>query len=204
MENHGSPGWDGPVDFWEFVRFQVIGSKATLQTPFGTRQMTYADYTASGRGVEFVEQHLREVLQFYGNTHTEDDATGVRTSSRLSHAEAAIKRLVHADEPYKIVMVGAGSTGAVHRLQQILGVYLPPAAMDNLGKQLSGYFSRTESDEFTRYLKSKRPIVFVGPYEHHSNEVSWRECWVDVVEIDLSPTGLIDLDALERAKGRKR
>ncbi len=186
------------TDFWEFVRSQVIGAQATLETPFGTRRMTYADYTASGRGVEFIEQHIRNVLEYYGNTHTEDDATGVVTTSRLSYAESTIKRLVHADEPYKIVMVGAGSTGAVHRLQQILGVYLPPAGKDALGKQLAGYSSRSEADEFVRYLKSKRPIVFVGPYEHHSNEVSWRECWVDVVEIDLSPTGLIDLDDLER------
>lgn len=198
MSDREKTGPNPDADFWEFVRSQVIGSQATLETPFGTRQMTYADYTASGRGVEFIEKYICNVLEYYGNTHTEDDATGVVTTCRLGHAESTIKRLVHADESYKIVMVGSGSTGAVHRLQQILGVYLPPAAKADLGEQLAGYFSRAERDEFVRYLKSKRPIVFVGPYEHHSNEVSWRECWVDVVEVDLSPTGLIDLDDLER------
>ena len=197
MVDHETVDLNRDEDFWEFVRSQVIGAKAAIETPFGTRQLTYADYTASGRGVGFIEDHIRSVLQYYGNTHTEDDATGTATSARLERARSTIKQLVHADEPYKIVTIGSGSTAAVHRLQQILGVYLPPAARDALGEQIAAYFSRTERDEFVAYLKKKRPIVFVGPYEHHSNEVSWRECWVDVVEIDLSPTGLLDLADLE-------
>jgi selenocysteine lyase/cysteine desulfurase len=188
---------DRDQDFWGFVRTQIIGAAAVIETPFGSRQLTYADYTASGRGVAFIEDHIRSALEFYGNTHTEDDATGTATTERLERAQATIKKLVHADEPYKIVTIGAGSTAAVHRLQQILGVYLPPAGKEDLRAQLAGYFSRAEQGEFVSYLKKRRPIVFVGPYEHHSNEVSWRECWVDVVEIDLSPTGLIDLEDLE-------
>ena len=42
-------------------------------------------------------------------------------------------------------------------------------------------------------------MVLVGPYEHHSNEVSWRECYAQVVEIELTADGLLDLDDL-RAK----
>ena len=127
MSDGETPGVCPDADFWEFVRSQVIGSQATLETPFGTREMTYADYTASGRGVEFIEKYICNVLEYYGNTHTEDDATGVVTTCRLSHAESTIKRLVHADGSYKIVMVGSGSTGAVHRLQQILSASSWPA-----------------------------------------------------------------------------
>jgi selenocysteine lyase/cysteine desulfurase len=41
--------------------------------------------------------------------------------------------------------------------------------------------------------------VFIGPYEHHSNELPWRESIADVVEIPEDGDGRIDLDALERA-----
>ncbi len=38
-----------------------------------------------------------------------------------------------------------------------------------------------------------RPVVFVGPYEHHSNELPWRETIADVIEIEEAPDGHIDL-----------
>lgn len=193
-------------DFWDLVRSEVIGRDAEITTPFGRRRLTYADYTASGRGVRFIEEYIRTILEEYGNTHTEDDATGSLTTIRLARAEATIKQLVGADESYKVVLVGSGSTGAVHRLQQILGVYLPPAAKEILSGQVRDYFRQSPSvegefDRFSDFLRERRPIVFVGPYEHHSNEVSWRECWADVVEIDLTPDGFIDLADLERKVG---
>ena len=46
-------------------------------------------------------------------------------------------------------------------------------------------------------------MVFVGPYEHHSNEVSWRECFAEVVEIELTPQGLLDIEDLRRKVSRE-
>ncbi|MFT5683008.1 MAG: selenocysteine lyase/cysteine desulfurase [Myxococcota bacterium] len=42
-----------------------------------------------------------------------------------------------------------------------------------------------------------RPVVFIGPYEHHSNELPWRESIADVVVIDEDRNGRIDLALLE-------
>ena len=42
-----------------------------------------------------------------------------------------------------------------------------------------------------------RTVVFVGPYEHHSNELPWRESIVDVVTIRENADGLIDLVHLD-------
>ena len=39
--------------------------------------------------------------------------------------------------------------------------------------------------------------MFVGPFEHHSNEVSWREGFATVVEVRLDADGAIDLAHLE-------
>ena len=40
-------------------------------------------------------------------------------------------------------------------------------------------------------------MVFIGPYEHHSNELPWRESIADVVSIPLTECGQIDLGVLE-------
>jgi selenocysteine lyase/cysteine desulfurase len=175
-------------DLWDRVRGSIIGGNAFLDTPFGRRRLTYADHTASGRGVTLIEDQLRTALELYGNTHTEDDATGSITSERLRDAETLIKRLVNAGPEHKLVTVGAGTTAAVHQLQQILGIYLPPAGRD---------FFQARREE-------NRPVVFVGPYEHHSNEVSWRECHAEVVEIELTDEGLLDLDDLRAKAGSAR
>ena len=41
--------------------------------------------------------------------------------------------------------------------------------------------------------------MFIGPYEHHSNELPWRESVADVVVIDEDADGHVDLADLERA-----
>ena len=190
------------IDFWEQVRRSVIGGSAALQTPFGRRRLTYADHTASGRAVGFVEDYMRGILALYGNTHTEDDATGTITSSRLRQAEATIKRLVNAGPEHKIIAVGAGTTAAVHQLQQILGIYVPPAGKDLFAGLLKASLSPGEHGALLWHLLRSRPVVFVGPYEHHSNEVSWRECFAEVVEIELDSRGMLDIGDLRRQLGR--
>src|SRR5690606_12903985 len=45
--------------------------------------------------------------------------------------------------------------------------------------------------------RDQRPVVFIGPYEHHSNELPWRESIADVVMIPEDLDGRIDLRRLE-------
>jgi selenocysteine lyase/cysteine desulfurase len=42
-------------------------------------------------------------------------------------------------------------------------------------------------------------VVFVGPYEHHSNLLSWRRSLTEVVEIGVDEGRLMDVAALRRA-----
>jgi selenocysteine lyase/cysteine desulfurase len=184
-------------NFWQSVRENVIGREISITTPFGVRLITYADYTASGRGVYFIENYLVEILKLYGNTHTEDDATGMLTTQRVKEAEGMIKRFVNADDRYKLVQEGYGSTGAIHRLQKILGVYVPPRLRVNLEEAVSEYFTEEQYERFTGYISEMRPVVFVGPYEHHSNELTWREGFCKVEEIDLDGNGIINLKDLD-------
>src|SRR6476469_7286499 len=65
----------------EYIRDSVIGDDEAADGPFGPRRVTYADYTASGRSLTFIEDYVRAaVLPRYANTHTESAGTGRQTS----------------------------------------------------------------------------------------------------------------------------
>jgi len=198
-----------PLDF-EFLRRELIGADAPIQTPFGERLMMYADYTASGRCLCFVENYLRQIQRFYANSHTEDDISGRSMTQLLREAEASIKRSVNAGDSGRIICVGSGATGAIDKLQQIIGVSLPPATRQQLGVLLGDALGADQLERFKRYLREHQPVVFVGPYEHHSNEISWRENLATVVSVQLDAEGGIDLNHLEALlrepayRGRKR
>ena len=174
------------MDLIEKVRESVIGKDTAVETPFGLRRVTYADYTASGRSLSFIEDFIRErVLPLYANTHTETSGTGLQTTRFREEAREIIRECVGADhEEHAVIFAGSGSTGAVDRLINILGIRLPAPLEET--HHLSSHIS-----------SEQRPVIFVGPYEHHSNELPWRESLADVIEIDEDADGRIDLSQLE-------
>ena len=179
----------------EFLRTQIIGADAPLATPFGERRMVYADYTASGRGLHFVEDYMKALQRLYANSHTEDDTSGRVTTALLHQAEEIIKRSVNAGPDGRIISCGYGATAAIDRMQQLLGVKAPAATRELLAQLMEG-FTGEGSAAFEAYRERHQPVVFVGPYEHHSNEISWRESLVTVVEVRLAPDGGVDLEHL--------
>ena len=91
-----------PLEF-DFLRRELIGADAPIQTPFGERLMMYADYTASGRCLCFVENYLRQLQRIYANSHTEDDISGRSMTQLLREAEAGIKKSVNAGASGRII-----------------------------------------------------------------------------------------------------
>lgn len=175
------------MDLIERIRGDVIGSDTAVVTPFGRRRVTYADYTASGRALGFVEDYIRRsVLPMYANTHTETSGTGLQTTRFREEARDIIRRCVGATpEEHAVIFAGSGSTGAIDRLITIMGLRVP-AELDDRYHLID------------QIPAGERPVVFVGPYEHHSNELPWRESIADVIEIPEDADGHVDLEALER------
>jgi len=178
------------------LRQQIVGVDGLIETPFGERLMLYADYTASGRSLHFVEDYLLSLQRLYANSHTEDDTSGRVTTELLRQAEERIKQAVNAGPDGRIIACGTGATGAIDRMQQLVGVKLPAASRALLDGLLQGFLGQ-RAEAFEAYCRLHQPVVFVGPYEHHSNEVSWRESLATVVEVALADDGGIDLRHLE-------
>ncbi len=169
----------------ETIRASVIGDDEAVAGPFGIRRVTYADYTASGRSLAFIEDYIRDaVLPLYANTHTESSGTGLQTTRFREEARRLVLQGVGGDERHAVVFCGSGSTAAINRMIDVLELRIPADLDDRY--DLRG-----------RIPAAERPVVFIGPYEHHSNELPWRESICDVVTIHEDHDGRIDLAQLE-------
>ncbi len=169
------------------IRASVIGDDEAVMGPYGLRRVTYADYTASGRSLTFIEDYLREaVLPLYANTHTESSGTGLQTTRFREDARAIIRESLGGNQDdHAIVFCGSGSTAAINKLVDVLNLRLPADLDDHWNLRAA-------------IPADQRPVVFLGPYEHHSNELPWRESIADVITIPEDADGRIDLAALER------
>src|SRR6185295_19191657 len=109
-------------DVARFFRQNEVGRRARIETPFGRRLLCYADLTASGRFLHFVEAWMRRVAPFYANTHTAISSTGRIMTELREEARAVVRRAVNAGPDDLALFVGAGATAAVNKLIGMLGL----------------------------------------------------------------------------------
>ncbi|NNJ72169.1 MAG: aminotransferase class V-fold PLP-dependent enzyme, partial [Enterobacterales bacterium] len=119
-------------DLVQKINDSVIGANHLFKTPFGEKPLIYADYTASGRSLSFIEDYIREqVMPAYANTHTEFSYTGAQTSHFREQARGIIHKAVNGRDDDKIIFYGSGATCAINKLISILGMRLPKELSDH-------------------------------------------------------------------------
>ena len=169
-------------EYFQQFRRHIVGVDQTFHSPYGVKNIIYADWTASGRLYGPIEQKLfHEIGPMVANTHTETSFTGSVMTMAYHKARKIIKQHVNASEEDILITVGTGMTGAVNKFQRILGLKVS----ENL-------------KEHTNVPEALRPIVFVSHMEHHSNQTSWLETIAKVEVIPCDETGLICFDSFQK------
>lgn len=155
------------------------------------KKRLYFDWTASGLAFKPIESRLYKILAFYANTHSDSNIYAQKMELLYKEAKRHIKQSLELDSNFALIATGYGASGAIKRFQEIIGLYIPP---------------RTRN-RFEPSLQKDLPLVLVGPMEHHSNEVSFRESLCEVKRIPLDDNGLLDFCQLEEIlianKGRE-
>jgi selenocysteine lyase/cysteine desulfurase len=173
-------------NYFASFRKNIIGHKQVFESPFGPKEIFYADWTASGRAYRPIEEYLqKEIMPFLGNTHTETTVTGRLMSAAYEKAKLIIKEHLGANNDDVLVFCGSGTTAAVNKLQRILGLRMPERATDYLKNPDEKWFPADEQ---------LRPVVFVTEMEHHSNQISWLETIAKVEIIPCGKDGNVDLE----------
>ncbi|WP_024275237.1 aminotransferase class V-fold PLP-dependent enzyme [Hyphomicrobium sp. 802] len=162
-------------DRLNFLASELIGRDAEILGPFGAKPLIYADYVASGRALALVERFvIDKILPFYANSHTEASFCGGLMTRFRRAARAAIAECCNADSRYAVIFAGSGATAGLNRLVSLFGI----------------------REHVTHGVV---PRVIIGPYEHHSNILPWRESGAEIVEIAEAATGGPDWDQLHAA-----
>jgi selenocysteine lyase/cysteine desulfurase len=187
-------------NFFAAFRRDIIGRQQTFESPFGKKQIIYADWTASGRAYQPIEEYIqKKIMPFIANTHTETTLTATLMTKAYEEAKFIVKEHVHADCDDILIFCGSGMTSAVNKLQRILGLRISERIMD--------YVKKDTLEDCLQLDEVLKPIVFVTHMEHNSNQVTWLETIATVEIIESDENGNVDLEyfryLLEKFKHRK-
>lgn len=159
----------GGVDAIAALADGLVGQHAVVDGPFGVKKLVYADYVASGRALRQVEHFILDEVLPYYAN---------------SHTEASYCGGLMTRLRREARAAIAGCCGADQRHAVIFTGSGATAGINRL-VALFGAGPGTR--------------IIIGPYEHHSNILPWRESGVEVVEIPEAASGGPDLSALAKA-----
>lgn len=166
--------------YFQKFRENIVGYKKEFDSPYGKQIIHYADWIASGRLYEPIEQKMKDQFGPYvANTHSESTTTGTLMTKAYHYAHQYIKQHVNAGPNDVIITAGFGMTAVINKLMRILSL-----------KGCGGTYRDCVK-------KMDKPVVFVTHMEHHSNHTSWFETIAEVVQLEPDKDLLVDLEDLQ-------
>lgn len=170
-------------EYFRPFREDTIGHDAVIAGPYGEKRILYADWIASGRLYRPLEERMIDICgPWVANTHSESTHCGQLMTMTYHEAREAIKRHIGAKPSDILLPAGSGMTGALGKLQRLLGLKVPEQVRPKLALK-----------------PEERPVVFITHMEHHSNHTSWLETLADTVVLPPDDNLLIRPQALEEA-----
>jgi selenocysteine lyase/cysteine desulfurase len=179
--------------YFNQFRRNIVGIDAEIETPFGLRKITYADWIASGRLYKPIEDRISyDIGPLVGNTHSESSATGYAMTEAYHLAQKIVKHHVNADDNDVLIFTGTGMTSAIAKLQRILGLKVPEQAINFCA------FTNGNYEKCKDIPNNNRPVVFLTHMEHHSNHTSWFETLAEVVVLEPTSDLKVNPDSLRK------
>ena len=124
---------------------------------------------------------METIVENFGNTHTDASFNGKYMNTLFHEAEAKIMQCCNANPETNIMIpIGTGATAAIEVTQKILGTYIPAETIN----QISAFVTFADIKDGLR-KKGKLALVIVSEYEHHSNDITWRNQLCDVLHVPL-------------------
>lgn len=139
----------------------------TFCGPYGLRKVLYLDYVASGRALSFIEDYVREQVL--------PDYGNTHTTTSVTSLQTTLYR---------------------HEARDIIRNATNASEHDAVIFAGSGTTAAIHKLIFSLHLKEP-PIIFAGPFEHHSNLLPWREIGAEIISIRETSNGLVDISHLE-------
>ncbi|XP_014783863.1 uncharacterized protein LOC106878996 [Octopus bimaculoides] len=136
--------------------------------PYGQRQVLYLDYVASGRALSFIEEYVRNEVL--------PDYGNTHTTTSITSLQTTLYRHEARD------IIRNAANASEHDAVIFVG---------------SGTTAAVHKLIFSLDLKEP-PVIFAGPFEHHSNLLPWREIGSEVIQIKTNSHGSVDIGDLER------
>ncbi|XP_038057348.1 probable cysteine desulfurase [Patiria miniata] len=155
------------AEFRSYINNNIVGRDSTFYGPYGQRKVVYCDYTASGRSLQMIEEYIS--IQVLPLYGNTHTTTTVTSLQTTLYRHEARDIIRNAVNASEHDAVIFVGTGCTAAVHKLI---------HSLNLQAP-------------------PVVFVGPYEHHSNLLPWRETAAEVVRIPENGDGLVDMNCLE-------
>ncbi|XP_055618450.1 uncharacterized protein LOC129763418 isoform X4 [Toxorhynchites rutilus septentrionalis] len=164
----------------KYIDDNVIGKGVAFLGPFGRRKVVYADYSSSGRSLQFLEDYInKEVLPALGDASCISAVTGLQSHLYDNEARDLVRAAVGATAEDEIVFCD----NPVERICFLLS---------------NAYTQGLVCDTSNNNNRSLPPILFVSTSEPIANLKVWLDGGWHVERITKNHEGFLDLVELDR------